>query len=65
ICIGASTTGFFVTKDTWYERILFFLAGVALIKPGIYTDILGAITLAAIWLLQSKRLKQKTNQISA
>ncbi len=65
ICIGASTTGFFVTKDIWYERVLLFAAGVALIKPGIYTDILGAITLAAIWLLQSKRLKQKTSQISA
>jgi TRAP transporter 4TM/12TM fusion protein len=59
VCIGASTTGYFVTNDKWYERILLFFAGVTLIHPGIQTDIFGSVVLAGVWLLQKSRVKKK------
>ena len=59
ICIGASTTGYFVTNDKWYERILLFIAGVSLIHPGIQTDIFGSVVLAGTWFVQKARVKRK------
>jgi TRAP transporter 4TM/12TM fusion protein len=59
ICIGASTTGYFVTNDKWYERILLFIAGVSLIHPGIQTDIFGSLVLAGPWFVQKARVKRK------
>ena len=41
--IGGSTTGYFVTRGRWYERILLFLAGISLIDPGTTTDILVSV----------------------
>jgi TRAP transporter 4TM/12TM fusion protein len=59
LCIGASTTAYFVTNDKWYERILLFVAGVSLIHPGIQTDIFGAVVLAGTWFVQKSRVKRK------
>jgi TRAP transporter 4TM/12TM fusion protein len=62
VCIGASTTGYFVTNDKWYERILFFVAGLTLIIPGIYSDIFGIAVLTGIWFLQTARVKRVANK---
>ncbi len=59
ICIGASTTGYFITNDKWYERIMFLVAGLTLIIPGIYSDIFGIAALAGIIFLQTTRVKQR------
>ncbi|NLT94607.1 MAG: TRAP transporter permease [Clostridia bacterium] len=59
MCIGASTTGYFVTNDKWYERILLFIGGITLVKPGIYTDLFGLIVLSTIYLLQKRRVRNK------
>ncbi|MGI6225730.1 MAG: TRAP transporter permease [Peptococcales bacterium] len=65
VCIGASTTNYFITNDKWYERIFLFIAGITLIKPGIYTDLFGITVLAIVWFLQTRRVKyQKENSIS-
>jgi TRAP transporter 4TM/12TM fusion protein len=58
ICIGSSTTAYLRTNNKWFERILLFAAGLSLIIPGITTDFVGIVVLAAIWLLQSKRIKK-------
>ncbi len=63
VCIGASTTGYFVTNDKWYERILFFAAGVTLIVPGIYSDLFGIAVLSGVWFLQTARVKRKAAQL--
>lgn len=62
ICIGASTTNYFVTNNKWYERILFFAAGLTLIIPGIYSDIFGITVLSGIWILQTNRVKRKSGK---
>lgn len=64
IGIGGSTTGYFLTQGKWYERIILFMAGISLIKPGIATDTLGIILLASVFFLQKHRLKQKSKALS-
>ncbi len=64
IGIGGSTTGYFVTNGTWYERLVLFVAGVSLIKPSTETDILGLVLLVLIWLLQKRRVKKHTGRLA-
>ena len=56
-CIGilflaAGVFGFFKKPVTHLERILFLVGGLCLFDPGWTTDIIGAILIAAGWLLQ-------------
>ncbi|MFZ5755174.1 MAG: TRAP transporter permease, partial [Bacillota bacterium] len=53
--IGASTTGFFVTRCYWWERLLLFPAGVCLIDPGSFTDTIGLVIIVVIYGLQKLR----------
>ncbi|RPJ01725.1 MAG: TRAP transporter permease, partial [Deltaproteobacteria bacterium] len=55
--LAGAMQGFFMTDDKWYERIILFASAVALVKPGIYTDILGMIGVALVYFLQKKRAK--------
>jgi TRAP-type uncharacterized transport system fused permease subunit len=55
--LAASMQGFLLTDLKWYERIILFAAAVALVKPGIYTDILGFIGFGVIYYLQRKVAK--------
>jgi len=59
--IGGSTTGFFVTKGRWYERIALFIGGITLIDPGTQSDIIGLGLLAIVWFLQKQRKRREKN----
>ena len=57
IALGSGLMGYLLSKLNWALRLLLLVAGFALIKPGIYTDLLGAALLGAIyfWQRQGKR----------
>jgi len=57
--LAAGMQGFFVDDDKWYERIILLGSAVALVKPGIYTDILGLIGVALVYALQKRRVKKE------
>lgn len=48
----SGTTGYLLRRSTWYERAMLIGAALALIKPGLATDLLGAGLIAAVYLLQ-------------
>ncbi|MCJ7496122.1 MAG: TRAP transporter fused permease subunit [Deltaproteobacteria bacterium] len=50
--IAAAVFGFFKKPTNNLERIIFFAGGLLLFDPGLFTDILGVILIAAGWLLQ-------------
>ena len=58
--LAAGMQGFFIDEDTWYERILLLAVAFCLVKPGIYSDILGLVGFALAYLLQKQRLRSKT-----
>jgi TRAP transporter 4TM/12TM fusion protein len=48
----SGTTGFLLRRSTWYERAMMIAAALALIKPGVSTDLAGAALITAVYLLQ-------------
>lgn len=55
--LAASMQGFLLTDLKWHERIILFASAVALVKPGLITDILGLIGFGVIYYLQRKAAK--------
>jgi TRAP-type uncharacterized transport system fused permease subunit len=47
--------GYFVTEARWAERAVLFAAAVLLVKPGLYTDLVGMAGMALVCLLQRRR----------
>lgn len=62
VCLAAAVIGFLMRPLSFIERILAFTAALALIKPGLYSDIVGAscICLVLIWQIRKFR-KWKLN----
>lgn len=60
--IGASMIGFFLTNMNWFERGLYFAAGLMLIDPGALTDVtgLGILTMGVLYQMR----KRKTERLS-
>ncbi len=55
--LAGAMQGFLITEARWYERIVLFVSAIALVKPGIYSDIGGIIGLAFVYALQRARAK--------
>ncbi|MGQ9859353.1 MAG: TRAP transporter permease [Thermodesulfobacteriota bacterium] len=55
--VGAAMIGFFMASMSWWERVLFFCAGLMLIDPGTTTDAvgLGLLGLGALYQWLKKR----------
>lgn len=52
IAIGAGLIGFWYRKLNWFERIISFVTGLALIYPEGMSDIIGAVSFVVLFVLQ-------------
>ena len=41
MALAAGLEGYFIRSGRWWERVLFIGAAFMLIKPGLYTDLIG------------------------
>ena len=57
--LAAGMQGFFVDDDTWYERVLLLAVAFGLVKPGIYSDILGLAGFVLVYFLQKRRVNSR------
>jgi TRAP-type uncharacterized transport system fused permease subunit len=57
--LAGGLIGWFVWKTHIVERLLLVAGAVLLIKPGIYTDIVGLIFLGLVIVLQKTRKKRE------
>ncbi len=55
--LAGAMQGYLITEARWHERIILFVSAIALVKPGIYSDIGGIIGLALVYALQRARAK--------
>jgi TRAP transporter 4TM/12TM fusion protein len=63
ICLAASLFGWLLTLATAWQRVLLFIAAMCLIKPGLITDTIGLVLLAAVLaaqVLARRRIAQGT-----
>ena len=54
--LAAGMQGFLIDDDTWFERILLLAVAFCLVKPGIYSDMIGLAGFAMIYYLQKRRV---------
>ncbi len=64
IGVGAGVSGYFLTNMTKIERVLIFVGGVCLVTPGHMTDLIGAVLVAAVIIIQKKRAGQNKGQVA-
>ena len=60
VALGSGLIGYMVTRLGWLLRILLVAAGLGLIKPGIYSDLFGAVILVGTYLYQRRKGKEGT-----
>jgi TRAP-type uncharacterized transport system fused permease subunit len=53
--LAGGLTGFVQDHCKWYERLLLVAGGLAMIDPGLYTDLFGFTVLAGVIILQKRR----------
>jgi len=62
IALAAGVQGFYLSRLGTPERILFVVTAVALIKPGLMSDVIGIVVLGGIYLLQRRKNFQKKDK---
>ncbi|MBN2034804.1 MAG: TRAP transporter permease [Deltaproteobacteria bacterium] len=60
VALGSGMMGYLVGRLNWGFRILLLAAGLGLIKPGLTTDIFGAVVLGGLCLYQARFEKRAT-----
>lgn len=60
ISLAAGLQGWFITKTKIWERIIFFILAFLLIKPGLFTDIIGFVGLLVVVLHQLAVVRKST-----
>ncbi|HXG16270.1 MAG TPA: TRAP transporter permease [Calidithermus sp.] len=53
--LAAAMQGYLITTARWWERAVLFASAVLLVKPGLYTDLVGIAGLALIYVIQRRR----------
>jgi TRAP-type uncharacterized transport system fused permease subunit len=57
VCLSMAVVGYFRAPLKWIERIIVLAAALLLIKPGVITDLVGAVLVVGVLLLSSSRRK--------
>lgn len=57
LCLASAIEGYMIDHCKIYERALLLVAALALLKPGLWTDIFGIAALVVVFVLQKARVK--------
>lgn len=55
VAIAAGLMRYFRTHNTWWESLVLIVGGLLLVKPGLFTDLIGLIAVAVVWVVQGHR----------
>lgn len=59
--VSSSMIGYFIRNSMVWERIVLFAAGIMLIVPELFTDLIGLVLIATIWFIQKQRPDDSVN----
>jgi len=62
IGVGSGVCGYFITEQSSFERILFFVGGILLVTPGMETDLAGLAMLIVAYFIQRQKMVKKKAQ---
>lgn len=57
IAVSSSVIGFFINNSHAWERMVLFISGLLMIKPGLVSDLAGIGLMLLIWFIQKQRRK--------
>ncbi|MBI4561070.1 MAG: TRAP transporter permease [Candidatus Rokubacteria bacterium] len=55
--LAGAMQGYLITEARWYERVILFVSAILLVKPGLYTDMVGMVGLGLVYSLERARAK--------
>jgi TRAP transporter 4TM/12TM fusion protein len=59
IGVGSAVAGYLITKESFIERIVFFVGGIMMVTPGSKTDLIGGGLILLGYLIQRSKLTKK------
>ncbi|MBE6632254.1 MAG: TRAP transporter fused permease subunit [Ruminococcaceae bacterium] len=64
--VSVALEGFIITNMNWLQRIISFAAGLLLVDPNPFTDVIGisVIALLIVWQIFQKKQNDKKNQVN-
>jgi TRAP-type uncharacterized transport system fused permease subunit len=65
VLLGAGLHGYLIARSTLWQSALLIIAALCLVKPGIYTDIAGAVLTAIVVAVQFASRRSEKNMTSA
>ena len=57
LCLASAIEGYMIDHCNIYERVLLFASALALLKPGLWSDVFGIVVLVAVYMIQKARSK--------
>lgn len=61
VALSAAVTGFWNTSLTWAERLALVAGGLLLVDPGAFTDLIGALIVALVYVIQRIRSRREAH----
>ncbi len=55
--LAGAMQGYLITEARWHERAILFASAILLVKPGLYTDLVGFMGMVLVYALQRSRSK--------
>lgn len=65
IGVASGVQAYFIIEQSLLERAIFFVGGLTMIIPGVYTDIIGIAMLAVGYIIQKKKVSNKKLDMGA
>ena len=59
LALGAAAGGYLLDHVKWHERIILIISALALLRPGLSTDIVGIVLLVGVIFLQKSRINKQ------
>ncbi|NSW92634.1 MAG: TRAP transporter permease [Firmicutes bacterium] len=56
VAVASAVSAFFITNQSFFERIIFFAGGLLMVIPGAYTDVIGIAFLLVGFVIQKKKI---------
>lgn len=61
--LAVAVEGFMKTKVLWFERVMLFVAAIALLLPSVFGDLLGVALTAMVYFTQNSRVKNLEDSV--
>ncbi len=63
--LSIAMNGYYITKVSFLERLIFFIGGILMIDPGALTDVIGLVILIAATVIQIVKARRQKSELNS